>query len=143
MQVTAKLKHLRVAARKAREVADLIRGKSAADAKVLLSFATRKSAIPVLKLLNSAVASAKNQFQSGEENLYVSKITVDEGPTLKRSHPVSRGRAYPIMKRTSHITIVLSEINLDKDKKPKKQKIKKTIIKKNKPVLPTSKKAKK
>ena len=116
MQVTAKLKHLRVTARKAREVVNLIRGKTAVDAKVLLSFATRKSATPILKLLNSAVASAKHNFQINEENLYVSKTTVDEGPTLKRSHPMSRGRAYPIMKRSAHITIILSEIGSEKNK---------------------------
>ncbi|MBI1866194.1 MAG: 50S ribosomal protein L22 [Candidatus Staskawiczbacteria bacterium] len=110
MEITVKLNHLRVTARKAREVVDLIRGKTAVDAKVLLSFATRKSATPILKLLNSATASAKHDFQIGEENLYVSKTTVDEGPTLKRWHAMSRGRAYPIMKRSAHITIVLSEI---------------------------------
>ena len=119
MQITVKLNHLRVTARKAREVVDLIRGKTAVDAKVLLSFATRKSAVPVLKLLNSAVASAKHDFQVEEENLYVSKTTVDEGPTLKRSFPMSRGRAYPIMKRSAHITIVLSEIKKAITKKRK------------------------
>lgn len=128
MQVTVKLKHLRVAARKSREVVDLIRGKTVVDAKVLLSFAVRKSAVPILKLLNSAVASAKNDFQIEEENLYVLKTTVDEGPTLKRSFPMSRGRAYPIMKRSSHVTIVLSEIN----EKAKKKAIKKVEIKKEK-----------
>lgn len=119
MQVTAKLKHLRVTARKAREVVDLIRGKTAVDAKVLLSFATRKSAIPILKLLNSAIASAKHNFQIGEESLYVSKTSVDEGPTLKRSHAMSRGRAYPIMKRSAHITIILSEMSSKKIQKSK------------------------
>lgn len=130
MQVTVKLNHLRVTARKAREVVDLIRGKTAVDAKVLLSFATRKSAVPVLKLLNSAVASAKHDFQVEEENLFVSKTTVDEGPTLKRSHPMSRGRAYPIMKRSAHITIVLSEINKigAKKEKSKTKAVKKKVI---------------
>ena len=130
MQITAKLKHFRVAARKAREVVDLVRGKTAAEAKVLLSFATRKSATPILKLLNSATASAKHDFQIDEENLYVSTITVDEGPTLKRWHAMSRGRAYPIMKRSAHITIVLSEINSVKEKKEKK----KTEVKKVKKI---------
>jgi len=133
MQVTAKLKYLRVTARKTREVIDLIRDKTATEAKVLLSFALRKSAIPVLKLLNSAITSAKNDLSIDEENLYISKITVDEGPTLKRWHAMSRGRAYPIMKRSVHITIILSEINpkkeakigtkeIKKEKKVKKQK---------------------
>ena len=124
MQVTVKLNHLRITARKTREVVDLIRGKTVTDAKVSLSFVVRKSAVPILKLLNSAVSSAKNNFQMEEENLYISKTTVDEGPTLKRSFPMSRGRAYPIMKRSSHITIVLSEIN--------KTEKKKTITKKRK-----------
>ncbi len=148
MQLTVKLKHLRVTARKAREVVDLIRGKTAVDAKVLLSFATRKSAPTILKLLNSATASAKHDFQIDEKNLYISKATVDEGPTLKRWHAMSRGRAYPIMKRSSHITIVLSEINpikegntktikaikeikIKKGVKSKKVKVKKKILKKN------------
>ena len=120
MQITVKLKYLRVTARKAREVIDLIRGKTAVDAKVLLSFATRKSAIPILKLLNSATASAKHNFQINEENLYVSKTTVDEGPTLKRQRAMSRGKAYPIMKRSAHVTIVLSEINSESEGKAEK-----------------------
>src|SRR3989344_9615189 len=142
MQVTVKLNHLRVTARKAREVVDLIRGKTAVDAKVLLSFATRKSAAPILKLLNSATASAKHNFQIDEKNLYVSKTTVDEGPTLKRWHAMSRGRAYLIMKRSAHVTIVLSEISpkkeentkeikIIKEDKVRKEKAKK-IVKKNK-----------
>ncbi|MBI2050041.1 MAG: 50S ribosomal protein L22 [Candidatus Staskawiczbacteria bacterium] len=119
MQVTAKLKHLRITARKVRQVADLIRGKKVADAKVLLSFTARKPVIPILKLLVSAVASARHNFQVEEDNLYISKITVDEGPTLKRWHAMSRGRAYPIMKRSSHITLLLSEINPKKVGKSK------------------------
>jgi len=136
MEVTVKLKHLRVTARKAREVVDLIRGKTAVDAKVLLSFATRKSAVPILKLLNSATASAKHNFQIDEENLYVLKTTVDEGPTLKRWHAMSRGRAYPIMKRSAHITIVLSEINPIKEEDAKATKVIKEI--KSKKVKGTS-----
>jgi large subunit ribosomal protein L22 len=92
-------------------VADLIRGKKAGEARSVLSFTVNKSARPALKLLNSAIASAKHNFHLDESNLFVSKITVDEGPKLKRWHPMSRGRAYPIEKRTSHITLVLSEIS--------------------------------
>lgn len=119
MQVTVKLKHLRITARKVRQVVDLIRGKTAADAKVLLHFTARKSAAPILKLLNSAIAAAKHNFQIDEKNLYVLKAAVDEGPTLKRWHAMSRGRAYPIMKRSSHITIVLNEISPKKVQKSK------------------------
>jgi len=110
MKVTAKLNNLRTAPRKTRQVIDLIRGKKAAEAQSILSFTVNKSARPVLKLLNSAIASAKHDFQIDESNLLVSEIFVDEGPKLKRWHPMSRGRAYPIIKRTSHITLVLSEI---------------------------------
>jgi large subunit ribosomal protein L22 len=143
MEVTVKLNHLRVTARKAREVVDLIRGKTATEAKVLLSFAARRSAEPILKLLNSAVASAKHDFQIEEENLFVSKTMVNEGPTLKRSFPMSRGRAYPIMKRSSHIIIVLSEINpKGENKEPAKvkEKNKKDEVKKEKKEIKIKKK---
>ena len=95
-----------------RLVADLIRGKTLAKAREILSFTTNKSARDLLRLLNSAAASAKQNFQLEESRLFVSKITVDEGPKLKRWHPMSRGRAYPITKRTSHIVLILQEINL-------------------------------
>lgn len=109
MEITAKLSNLRTAPRKTRLVADLIRGKAVPQAQTILSFTVNKSARPVLKLLNSAVASAKSTYKLNEADLIVSKITVDEGPKLKRWHPMSRGRAYPIMKRTSHINLVLSD----------------------------------
>ncbi len=110
MEIKVQLSNLRIAPRKTRDVIDLIRGKKATDAKNLLSFAIKKGALPVLKLLNSAIASAKNDFHIDESNLFVSKIFANEGTRLKRWHPMSRGRAYPIEKRVSHITIVLSEI---------------------------------
>jgi large subunit ribosomal protein L22 len=81
-----------------------------AEARSLLEFAVKKSSEPILKLLNSAIASAVNDLKLKEADLYVSKITVDEGPKLKRSHPMSRGRAYPILKRTSHINLTVSEL---------------------------------
>jgi len=121
MEVKVCLRHLRIAPRKTRDVVDLIRGKKVADAKNLLSFTVKKGALPILKLLNSAVVSATHDLHLDENNLYVSKVFVDEGTRLKRWHPMSRGRAYPIEKRTSHITIVLSEIA----QSVKKQKIKK------------------
>lgn len=124
MEIKAKLSNLRTAPRKVRLVADLVRGKSLDRARQTLSFTTNKSARDVLKLLNSAAASAKHNFQLEESGLFVSKITVDEGPKLKRWHPMSRGRAYPITKRTSRILLVLSEINPKKrNSKIKKKKI--------------------
>lgn len=121
MEIKAKLNNLRIAPRKVRLTADLIRQKKAVDAQHLLSFAINKPAKSLLKLLNSSLASAKHNFQIDQENLFVSKITVDEGPKLKRWHPMSRGRAYPIEKRTSHIILVLSEINQKMAKKRKQK----------------------
>ena len=135
MEVKVQLNNLRTAPRKTRLVADLIRGKTLAQARQILSFTTNKSARNFLKLLNSAAASAKNDFKLDENNLSVSKVFVDEGPKLKRWHPMSRGRAFPIMKRTSRITLALSEINLavkkeavkEKNVKPKVKNTKKKI----------------
>jgi large subunit ribosomal protein L22 len=110
MQVKAILRNLRIAPRKTRDVIDLIRGKGAPEAQTALSFTTRKSAPIILKLLNSAIASAENDFKLKKENLFVAKVFADEGTRLKRWHPMSRGRAYPIEKRTSHITIVLDTL---------------------------------
>lgn len=110
MEVKVTLSNLRTAPRKVRLVVDLVRGKKVAEARSLLEFAVKKSSEPVLKLLNSAVASAVNDLKLKEADLFVSKITVDEGPKLKRSHPMSRGRAYPILKRTSHINLTVSEL---------------------------------
>lgn len=116
MEVKVKLSNLRTAPRKVRQVVDLIRGKNALQAQTILSFTVNKSASPVLKLLNSAIASAKNDMHLDEANLFVSSVAVDEGPKLKRWHPMSRGRAYPIIKRSSHVMLVLSE-RISSDKK--------------------------
>lgn len=120
MQVTAKLNYLRIAPRKTRLVADLIRRKKVEQAQTFLKFTTKRAAEPILKLLKSAVANAKNNFQLEEQNLYISKIMVDEGPKLKRWLPRARGRADEILKRVSHITIVLDEIRPAKKKKSTK-----------------------
>lgn len=125
MEITAKLNNLRTAPRKVRQVADLIRGKDVVNAKSILEFTIKKPSDPVLKLLNSAIASAVKNFQLKEENLKVFKITVDEGPKLKRWHAMSRGRAYPIIKKTSHIKIILTEINPEKQIKEVKKENKK------------------
>ncbi len=108
MEIKAKLGHLRIAPRKMRLVADLIRGKTAEEAKNILDFTVKKGALPFRKLLDQALANAKNNFQI-EGNLYISKIFVDEGPKLKRWRPRSRGRAMEIQKKTSHLTLILEE----------------------------------
>ena len=110
MKSTAILRHLRIAPRKVRMVSDLIRRKKVEDAQSILRFAIKKGSAPILKLLNSAVAGAKHNFNAKEDNLYVSKITVDEGPKLKRMRPRAKGQGYEIHKKTSHITIVVDEI---------------------------------
>jgi len=127
MEIKVKLNNLRTSPRKVRQVIDLVRGKQVAEAQSILSFTLNKSARPVLKLLNSALATAKNDMHIDETNLFISKITVDEGPKLKRWHPMSRGRAYPIIKRTSHIVLILSEATLIS--KEKQEKIKSQITK--------------
>ncbi|MBI2642085.1 MAG: 50S ribosomal protein L22 [Candidatus Wildermuthbacteria bacterium] len=110
MKSIARLRHLRVSARKVRMVTDLIRGKSFQDASHILRFVVKRGAHPVLKLLNSALANAKQKFNAEAQNLRIAKITVDDGPKLKRYRPRARGQTYPIHKKTSHITIVLEEI---------------------------------
>ena len=117
MPVTAKLRYLRIAPRKVRLVADLIRGKTVLEAQNILNFVTKKAAKDLLKLLNSAIANAKN-LELDLANLYISKILVDEGPKYKRWRARARGMAAEIQKKTSHVTIILDEIT----KKPKKVK---------------------
>ncbi len=99
----------RVAPRKAREVIDLIRGKPVYEALAILQHTQRGAVEPVIKVLNSAVANAVNNFDMDEDELYVSECYVDEGSTLKRWRPRAMGRAAPIHKRTSHINIVVAE----------------------------------
>ena len=131
MEVSAKLKHLRIAPRKVRLVADLIRLKDCSSAKAILKFTPKRATVPMLKLLNSAIANAKNNFQLDEKNLYISKLTVDEGPKLKRWRPRAMGRAYPIQKKTSHISLVLGEQKKESKKESEKE-LKKEPKKENK-----------
>jgi large subunit ribosomal protein L22 len=109
MEIKARLNYLRIAPRKVRLVADLIRGKKAQDALALLNFAIKRPGLPIMKLLSSAIANAHNNFHIEPENLFISKITVDEGPMQKRWMPRARGVAGPIHKKTSHVTLILEE----------------------------------
>ena len=107
MAAQATLRYLRIAPRKVRVVANLIRGRTVEDAMNLLTF-TNKRAAPVLrKLLTSAVANAEQDGELDTDRLYVAEITVDQGPTLKRWRPRAQGRAYRINKKTSHVTVIL------------------------------------
>ena len=104
----AKASYVRSSAYKAREVLDLIRGKSYAEAAEILDFSERGIAREIKKVLDSAVANAEHNDEQLAEELYVSACYADEGPTLKRWRPRARGRATRIRKRTSHITIVVA-----------------------------------
>ncbi len=109
MQAKAIARTIRIAPRKVRLVVDLIRGKQVGEAIAILRH-TQKSASPVVeKLLNSAIANAEHNYEMEPNNLVITQAFVDEGPTLKRFRPRAMGRASAINKRTSHITIVLSE----------------------------------
>ena len=127
MQVSAKLKNLRVSQRKTRLVADMIRGKDVEAAKIQLQFSTKKTSDNLLCLLNSAIANAKNNFNLDENGLFVEKIVVEEGPTLKRWRPRAMGRASAIKKRTCSIIITLSERDKEAPKGKKVKEEKKAI----------------
>lgn len=109
MEAKAVAKYVRIAPRKVRVVMDLIRGKDVAEAFAILKFTPKVGADAIEKVLKSAVANAENNFDMDVDNLYVSSAYVDQGPTLKRIHPRSRGQAFKILKRTSHITVVVEE----------------------------------
>ena len=108
-QTRAVAKYIRIAPRKVRLVVDLIRGKRITEALAILKFTPRGASPVVEKVLRSAIANAENNHNMDKDNLYVKEIFVDGGPTLKRFHPRAQGRAYSIMKRTSHITVVVAE----------------------------------
>lgn len=109
MTVTAKVKFIHIAPRKVRLVCDAIRGLNVVEAADQLKFMSKQAASVVLKALNSAIANAEHNRQLEKNNLYISKIMADEGPKFKRWQPRAFGRAYPVLKRSSHITIVLKE----------------------------------
>ena len=105
----ATVKNVRISSRKVKIVIDLIRGKKVDDALVILEF-TPKSAAPVVKkLLESAIANGENNLSMSRDQLYVAEIYANQGPTFKRYWPRSHGRADMILKRTSHITVVLDQ----------------------------------
>ena len=109
MEVKAKLKFVRVSPRKAQLVADLIRGKGSEEALNILTFTKKAAAKIVIKLLKSAIANATQKKNIDVDRLFIKKIAVDQGPTMKRFQPRALGRATTIRKRTSHIDIVLDE----------------------------------
>ena len=113
MEAVARVRHIRVTPMKARRVVNLIRGKQASEAMAILKFAPQQASDPIFKLVQSAVANAKviadkQNLSIDEDDLFVSRAFVDEGTTLKRFMPRAQGRAFKILKRTSHITIVVA-----------------------------------
>lgn len=109
MEVKASARYVRIAPRKVRIVVDLVRGKAVGEALAILRN-TPKAASPLVeKVLKSAVANAEHNYDLNAEDLYVSKAFVDQGPTLKRYRPRARGMATRILKKTSHITLMVAE----------------------------------
>ena len=109
MEAVANLKYLRISPRKVKIVLDLIRGKEVGTATAILLQTPKAASEPVLKLLKRAAANAENNHQMDPEKLYVSKVMVTGGPTMKRGRASARGRYARILKRTSHITVVVAE----------------------------------
>lgn len=108
-EAKAVARFIRISPRKARQVIDLIRGKDVGEAFAILKFTPNKATEPIGKVLNSAVANAEHNYEMNRDELIVREAYVDAGPTLKRIMPRARGRADLIRKRTSHITVVVSE----------------------------------
>lgn len=103
-------KYVRISPRKARLAAGLIRGLSVSEASNQLTFSNLRGGRLLIKTLNSAVANAESLYELRREDLKVVEVRVDAGPTLKRSKPKNRGGRHPIMKRTSHFTVVVSNL---------------------------------
>ncbi len=109
MQTKSSVKYVRMSPLKVRRILDQIRGKKALEAQTVLNFLPHASARVLEKILRSAIANAENNHQVPAAKLWVREAFVDQGPTLKRFQPHAQGRAFPIKKRTSHITIVVSD----------------------------------
>ena len=106
----AELRHARISARKVKIVIDLIRGKKVKEAIAILKYTNKAAAPMVEKLVKSAMANAVNNHQMDETKLYISEIYANQGPTMKRIMPRAKGSANRIRKRTSHIVVVLKEV---------------------------------
>jgi large subunit ribosomal protein L22 len=110
MEVRAAAKYVRISPRKVRLIMEEVRGKKVEEALTLLSFAPQRGARILKKLIDSAVANAEQNSGIDVDSLYVKRIFADQGPTLKRWRPRALGRATRIMKRTSHLTVILDEM---------------------------------
>lgn len=110
-EARAQLKYARISSRKVKIVADLVRGKNVDEALAIMKFTPKASSEILEKLLKSAIANAENNHEMNHEKLYISEIYANQGPTLKRIRPAAKGSAVRIRKRTSHITLVLRQID--------------------------------
>ncbi|MBI4991928.1 MAG: 50S ribosomal protein L22 [Candidatus Harrisonbacteria bacterium] len=108
-KVIAKLNHLHVAPRKVRLVASALKGLSVNEAEAQLLFRPQRSGKPLLQLLRSAIANAKNNYKLNTDNLFIESIRVDQGPMMKRFLPRAMGRATPIQKKTSHVLLIVED----------------------------------
>ena len=109
MEARAIAKHVRVSSSKMRFICDMVRGKSVQEALAILKFTPNKGARILEKVVKSAAANAENNFNMDSDKLYVSEVYSNQGPTLKRWRPRSKGSAFKILKRTSHIGVVVKE----------------------------------
>lgn len=123
MQAKAVAKTVRIAPRKARMVLDLVRGKEVGEAIAILNLTNKRTSPVVEKVLKSAVANAEHNYDMDIDNLIISEAFADEGPTLKRFRPRAQGRATKINKRTSHITIVVSEASYEEAEETEENKV--------------------
>lgn len=127
MEIKAKAKFIRMSPRKVRLMVNVVRGLGVGKALDQLNFSAKWASKPVTKLINSAVANATNNFNLDADNLFVKEIRVDEGPVLKRWTPKAHGRATQILKKTSHINLILGEFKPTENVQPKKVKIEEPI----------------
>ena len=130
MQVKASLKNYRRSARKVRELANVLRGMNVENAAFQLMSWSKGSADDILNLLKSVVANAQNNFKLNEEDLYISELKVNEGPTMKRWRPRAHGRAAKILKRTCHVEIILDSKEKKTVKKVEKAENEKKAVEK-------------
>lgn len=133
----AKLRQVRISPKKVNLVAGIVRRKSAKEALDQLKFTQKKAAKILYKLISSAVANAENNFKQNLDDLSITEIVVNEGPSYKRSIPCSRGRAHPIEKKTAHISVKVgiienSEVKKEKSKKKDEKKSVEKKVKKTK-----------
>lgn len=118
------LRNIGISPKKANLVAGMVRGKMVKDALAQLKFTPKKGADIIYKVIDSAAANAENNFKQNRDKLYIKEILVTKGPTYKRSQPVSRGRAHPILVRRAHITVVVDVMagEMKEEKKVKRTK---------------------